>query len=195
MVCFTFMPEGTTAGIGVTEKFRWGKVVILGSKKITDSVKIPLNLHNCPDVLENMCIYNAAPVLLVMNQGMNEEKRQLVLEKPSGPDNRYLVRLNTYGSTVDGISTEWKAQAGAPTLIAHGMFGGKNPSGKCKGWLDDLVIMSPGDVIIVTKYKSSGMTREFKVTADNELINSCELVGAERWAMMPNKTGMVRQIL
>lgn len=115
-----------------------------------------LNHMNHPDVKQGRIFSVSPDVAWIKGRG----NRQIpVISRPinGGPNkrrnNKTLVRINTFypyfnDSQPNHFGGNWSVTKGNPKTIASA-FGGEGKS----AWTDDLVIMSPGDIICITYYR------------------------------------------
>jgi len=149
MKCYTCSGGSIAAGLEVRKDDKLGNIVFLGEEGRGRRYEKVGLLRKDPAEIVNGRVVEAHPAKITINRGEKNEKSFYVLAKPqNGNDQRVLVRVNSCTGYVRGGSGGWAKLRGNPKALiqAYGAYG---DAGRIGSWGDDLVLMSPGDVINV----------------------------------------------
>lgn len=164
MKCFSFSGGLITPGLDVRKDEKFGMIVFLGEEgRGRRYEKVGLLRNDPAEIVDGKSIIDAHPVKITVNRGQENEKSFYVLAKPpqSGSDDqRVLVRVDTCTGYVRGGSGSWKALRGNPETLVHA-YGAYGDAGRIGSWDDDLVLVSPGDIIHVLGSRSGSWIMDF----------------------------------
>jgi hypothetical protein len=172
MKCYTINESECFAGISVTESER-GNHVFLGEEgRGRHYERVALHKSNPPQQVERV-IFDAHPVKISLPANESKPAKEFyVLASPkNSQDPRVLVRVNCYGTYTKGSNGtyEWDEQSKGYTLVTA--FGAWGIAGRVGTWADDLLMLSPGDLVRIKPsggYKVSSYI--LKLLEDGELI-------------------------
>ncbi len=161
MKCFCFSGGSIVAGFVVRKDDKLGEIIFLGEDGRGRRYEKVGFLRKDPAEIIDGKVFDAHPVKITINRGEKNEKSFYVLAKPqSGNDQRILVRVDTCTGYVRGGAGGYKALKGNPETVVHA-YGAYGDAGRIGSWDDDLVVMSPGDVINVHGSRSGSWIIDF----------------------------------
>lgn len=161
MKCFYFRGGSITSGFDVRKDEKFGTIVFLGEEGRGRRYEKVGLLRSGPAEIVDGKVLEAHPVKITINRGQQNERSFYVLAKPqNGNDQRVLVRIDTCTGYVRGGSGGWKAIQGNPETLVHA-YGAYGDAGRIGSWDDDLVLMSPGDIIYVSGSRSGSWIIDF----------------------------------
>jgi len=172
MECYTWTPNGVSAGLELKIDDKLGQVVFLGEEgRGRRYEKIGLSRRKPAEVV-NGRVMNANPLKITLPaQGLKPEKSFYVLEQPKGVSWKVLVRINTFGGYIRNGHGAWSTITGEPEtiVVGHGAFGDATRLG---GWDDGLVLMKPGDLIQVRPSRDWGSGKSALWVDENGQVRS-----------------------
>ncbi len=146
MKCFLFFRGEIHEGLPVHPDKGLGLVLLLGEAGHGNSLeKIPL-LKKDPPRIEGGRVCHARPVVCTY-RGANSGLSFIALAKPNRPkDRRILIRVNADWVFPPGSVGVCGGERGLPKKIIAG-YGSRHSADCLSRWYDELIIMSPGDVL------------------------------------------------
>src|SRR6266550_6777041 len=147
MKAYTWKLGKITRGLELVADERLGQVVFLGESCPGQRYeKVALARRNPAEVTDGK-VLEAKPVGITLPARDGKlEKKFYVLERPSGPDNAVLMRVNTRWVCTRDTGGGWSRVEGSPEDLVSG-HGAHGDAGRIGSWADGLVIMHPGDVL------------------------------------------------
>ena len=176
MKCYTFLEgRGVTPGIRITQDPHLGWVVRLGEEgRGRRLVKVPLHRQRPPEVAEvsyQHRIIEADPVQIKISRHPYGEKKFWVLAATSGGQGaETLVKVNTQGPYTRDTWGKWEPLEGAPKTITQG-HGARGDAGRVGGWTDSLVVIRPGDAILVRPEGGYKTRPQVVANRDSEIVS------------------------
>jgi hypothetical protein len=184
MKCYSFINGTLTQGIAVDRETNSGReVIVLGENGVGHRHRevVGLTHRHHVDIIGGK-VYEAQPVHMVIDRGKQGEERSFfVLARPNGPpDAEVLVHIRSCVGDFPGCSGEWEVLQGEPKTLVHAY--GAHGTGQFGIWDDDLVMLSPGDAIIVhdagsghwvLEYTWSGNEPRVRPYDDSAVHNPC----------------------
>ncbi len=172
MKCYSFMQGGLTPGIDVEQDVDSGReVVILGERGAGHRHRetVGLTRRHHVDMAQGK-VFDAQPVHMVIDRGKKGEERSFfVLTRPIGPpDVNILVHIRSCVGDSPECSGEWSVLRGDPKTLVHAY--GASGKGEAGFWDDDLVVLTPGDAVIVHDAGSGQWTLEYDKPGTEPLV-------------------------
>ena len=161
MKCFTFDNGAIVPGLEVRKDEKLGEIVFLGEEGRGRRYEKVGLLRRDPATVSGGRVLEAHPAKIVVNRGEKSEKSFYVLARATMVDARILLRVNTSTGYVRNGCGGWSAITGKPEALVHGL-GAFGAAGRIGNWDDDLVMMSPGDVIAVRGSRSGSWVVDFR---------------------------------
>ena len=160
MKCFSFNGGRLSAGLEVRKDDKLGSVIFLGEEgRGRRYEKVGLLRKDPAQVVEGK-VLDAHPVKITIENG----KSFYVLARPeNNGDQRILIRINTCTGYVRGGSGNWSKLKGEPILLVNA-YGAYGDAGRIGNWIDDLVLLSPGDVVRVSGSRSGNWVVDYSDT-------------------------------